>query len=60
MLRGAMDWLRRFFPGYFALVMGTGTIAVAAHLLVWVLTFIGMCVQWLHPHYSVNSTGASR
>src|SRR6185437_11946561 len=27
------DWLRDFFPGYFALVMGTGIIAVAAHLL---------------------------
>src|SRR6185437_7128819 len=33
MLCGAMDWLRGFFPGYFALVMGTGIIAVAAHLL---------------------------
>ena len=26
-------WLRDFFPGYFALVMGTGIVAVAAHLL---------------------------
>ena len=26
-------WLREFFPGYFALVMGTGIVAVAAHLL---------------------------
>jgi len=26
-------WLREFFPGYFALVMGTGIIAVAARLL---------------------------
>jgi tellurite resistance protein TehA-like permease len=26
-------WLRDFFPGYFALVMGTGIIAVAARLL---------------------------
>jgi tellurite resistance protein TehA-like permease len=29
-------------------------------LLVWTLTFIGMCVQWLHPRNSVNSTGNSR
>jgi tellurite resistance protein TehA-like permease len=27
------EQLRNFFPGYFALVMGTGIIAVAAHLL---------------------------
>ncbi|HEY6456967.1 MAG TPA: tellurite resistance/C4-dicarboxylate transporter family protein [Steroidobacteraceae bacterium] len=27
------NWLKDFFPGYFALVMGTGIIAVAAHLL---------------------------
>jgi tellurite resistance protein TehA-like permease len=26
-------WLRDFFPGYFALVMGTGVVAVAARLL---------------------------
>lgn len=26
-------WLREFFPGYFALVMGTGIVAVGAHLL---------------------------
>jgi tellurite resistance protein TehA-like permease len=26
-------WLREFFPGYFALVMGTGIVAVAARLL---------------------------
>lgn len=26
-------WLRSFFPGYFALVMGTGIVAVAAHML---------------------------
>ncbi|HEY6451349.1 MAG TPA: tellurite resistance/C4-dicarboxylate transporter family protein [Steroidobacteraceae bacterium] len=27
------EWLRDFFPGYFALVMGTGIVAVAARLL---------------------------
>jgi len=26
-------WLREFFPGYFALVMATGIVAVAARLL---------------------------
>jgi tellurite resistance protein TehA-like permease len=32
-IEAGRDWLRDFFPGYFALVMGTGIIAVAAHLL---------------------------
>ena len=31
--KAGRDWLTDFFPGYFALVMGTGIIAVAAHLL---------------------------
>jgi tellurite resistance protein TehA-like permease len=26
-------WLRDFFPGYFAMVMGTGIVSVAARLL---------------------------
>ena len=30
---GGPLWLRDFFPGYFALVMGTGIVAVAARLL---------------------------
>jgi len=30
---GSPLWLRDFFPGYFALVMGTGIVAVAARLL---------------------------
>lgn len=49
------DWLRDFFPGYFALVMGTGIIAVAAHLLrfrvlSWVLFAIALvsyAVLWV-------------
>ena len=41
------EWLREFFPGYFALVMGTGIVAVAAHLLrytalSWVLFVIAL------------------
>ncbi|HLI22241.1 MAG TPA: tellurite resistance/C4-dicarboxylate transporter family protein [Stellaceae bacterium] len=40
-------WLQDFFPGYFALVMGTGIVAVAAHTLryqalSWLLFFIAV------------------
>lgn len=40
-------WLRDFFPGYFALVMGTGIVAVAAQLLhhgllAWALFWIAL------------------
>lgn len=48
-------WLRDFFPGYFALVMGTGIVAVAARLLgyalvSWVLFAIALvsyAVLWI-------------
>ncbi len=32
-MQGGPAWLREHFPGYFALVMGTGIVAVAARLL---------------------------
>lgn len=40
-------WLRDFFPGYFALVMGTGIVAVAARLtgrelVAWVLFYFSL------------------
>lgn len=52
---GGPLWLRDFFPGYFALVMGTGIVAVAAHLLgyrllAWVLFVIALvayALLWL-------------
>lgn len=55
MLRGAMGWLRRFFPGYFALVMATGIIAVAAHLLgymaigwvLFVIALVSYLILWI-------------
>ena len=49
------DWLRNFFPGYFALVMATGIVAVAAcllhyRLLAWALFAIALAaypVLWV-------------
>jgi tellurite resistance protein TehA-like permease len=43
----SLSWLKDFFPGYFALMMGTGIVAVAAHLLQypilsWVLFVIAL------------------
>jgi tellurite resistance protein TehA-like permease len=45
-------WLRDFFPGYFALVMATGIVAVAARLLhyevlSWSLFVIALCAYVL-------------
>ncbi len=51
--RGA-GWLRNFFPGYFALVMGSGIVAVAAQLLdhpllawpLFVIALLAYAVLW--------------
>lgn len=45
-------WLRDFFPGYFALVMATGIVAVAARLIhyesiAWALLIIALCAYVL-------------
>ncbi len=52
---GGPTWLRDFFPGYFAMVMGTGIVAVAARILhfsalawpLFAIAVIGYGVLWI-------------